>query len=131
NPNQSGSGTVGSSVSFSPKWKQSPSSYGYTGSLPAGFSVGPTTGVISGTPSRSGTYTLNLTATNGSGTGSGTFPTTITGAAEAASTPWPVNLARKGTIAFADLSVLPSNPVITAAQINQIMGWRNHATTQQ
>src|SRR4029077_12397414 len=33
--------------------------------------------------------------------------------------------------AFADLSALPSSPAITAAQINQIMGWRNHATTQQ
>jgi Putative Ig domain len=131
NPNQSGSGTVGTSVSFSPKWKQSPSSYGYTGSLPAGLSLSPTIGVISGTPSRSGTYNLNLTATNGSGTGSGTFPVTITGAAEAASTPWPVNLARKGTVAFADLTALPSNPAVTTLQIKKLIGWRNYATTQQ
>jgi hypothetical protein len=131
NPNQSGSGIVGSPVSFSPKWKQGPTSYGYTGSLPAGLSLSPATGVITGTPSRSGTYNVTLTATNGSGTGSGTFPIGITGAAEAAATPWPVNLARKGIVGFADLSVLPSNPAITSTQINQIMGWRNHATTQQ
>ena len=132
NPNQSGSGTVGSSVSFSPKWKQSPTSYGYTDpQLPAGLSLSTTTGVISGTPTRSGTFNIHLTATNGSGTGTGTYPLAISGAPEAAATPWPVNLARKGTVAFADLSVLPSNPAITTAQINQIMGWRNHATTQQ
>src|SRR5439155_20920319 len=61
------------------------------------------------------------------------------------STPWPVNLARKATVAFADLTTLPSTPkAITpttpagsmggffpTTQINEITGWRNYATTQQ
>src|SRR5581483_8832410 len=46
------------------------------------------------------------------------------------STPWPVNLARKGTVAFADLTTL-ANPSPAPAQINKLMGWRNYATTQQ
>ena len=130
-PNQSGSGTQGNPVSFSPKWNQSPTSYSYTGSLPAGLSVSPTTGAISGTPTSSGTFNIQLTATNGSGTGPGIFALTIAGALQPASTPWPVNLARKGTIAFADLTTLPSTPQVTTTQINKLVGWRNYATTQQ
>ena len=43
---------------------------------------------------------------------------TINGRIGPDSTPWPVNLARKGTVAFADLTTLPSNPAaITTAQI--------------
>jgi hypothetical protein len=57
---------------------------------------------------------------------------TINGFPSPGATPWPVNLARKGTVAFADLTALSSNPAdITTAQINQLMGWRNYATTQQ
>ena len=143
--NQSGSGTVGSSASFSPGWNHAPTSYGVTGSLPTGLSLDTTTGAISGTPTRSGTFNLNLTATNAFGTGTGTFALTITGAVAAASTPWPVNLARKGIVAFADLTALPSTPTVitpttpvgsmgnfqTTTPINKIIGWRNYATTQQ
>jgi hypothetical protein len=129
--NQSGSATQGSPVSFSPSWNQHPDSYGFTGSLPAGLSLSTTTGVISGTATSSGTFSLQLTATNGSGTGSDTFPVTITGRSAPDSTPWPVNLARKGIVAFADLTTLPSTPPATAAQINKLVGWRNYAITQQ
>jgi hypothetical protein len=124
------SATVGTAYTYTIKANQNPTSYNAT-PIPAGLSVNTATGVISGTPTRSGKFNIQITATNAVGFDTQTLVLTITGAAEAAATPWPVNLARKGTVAFADLSVLPSNPAITAAQINQIMGWRNHATTQQ
>lgn len=44
-----------------------PSSYGATG-LPTGLSVNPTTGVISGTPTQVGRFTVTLSATNDDGT---------------------------------------------------------------
>jgi Tfp pilus assembly protein PilX len=37
---------------------------------------------------------------------------------------------RKGPIAFADLTALPTTPLITQAQINSIVGWRNCASAQ-
>jgi Tfp pilus assembly protein PilX len=37
---------------------------------------------------------------------------------------------RKGSIAFADLTALPTTPLITQAQINTIVGWRNCASAQ-
>jgi hypothetical protein len=97
--------------------------------LPAGLSINTTNGNITGAPTDPGGFTITLTATNECGTGTGTLNLLIEGFASPDSTPWPVNLARKGTIAFADLTTLPSAP--TTAQINKIMGWRNYATTQQ
>ena len=47
----------------------SPTNYAAT-SLPAGLSISPSTGKISGTPTTNGTYNITLSATNGSGTGS-------------------------------------------------------------
>ena len=48
-------------------------------------------------------------------------------------TPWMVNVGRKGIITFADLTALPAAPTTTfpQAQISNIVGWRNYATTQQ
>jgi hypothetical protein len=97
--------------------------------LPAGLSINTTNGNITGAPTDPGGFTITLTATNECGTGTGTLNLLIEGFSSPDSTPWPVNLARKGTIAFADLTALPSAP--TTAQINKIMGWRNYATTQQ
>ena len=52
------------------------------------------------------------------------------GCAAPSATPWLVNVGRKGTVAFADLTALgayaPPQP-----QVDQIVGWRNYATTQQ
>ena len=53
-----------------------PTSFGATG-LPAGLSINPTTGVISGTPTTLGTYTIALSASNDGGTGNQTFTLTV------------------------------------------------------
>jgi hypothetical protein len=107
---------------------QNPTSYGANW-LPHGLSINPDTGVISGVPTSPGTFTVPLTCSNACGTGGGTLHLTINGFPSPDSTPWPVNRARKGTVAFADLTTFPSAP--SATQINKLMGWRNYATTQQ
>jgi len=60
----------------------------------------------------------------GTSTGSGPVPSP---------TPWQTNVGRKGIVAFADLTALPAAPTTTFPQnqINNIVGWRNFATTQQ
>ena len=143
---QDAAGTVNTQFSFLPNVNHNPTSFSTTSQLPAGLSLNTTNGTIFGTPTRTGTFNVVLTATNAKGSGTGTVALTITGAsAPAGPTPWPVNLARKGIIAFADLTAFPSTPTVitptTAAgsmggfpsttQINKIMGWRNYATTQQ
>jgi hypothetical protein len=48
-------------------------------------------------------------------------------------TPWPTNVGRKGILTFADLTALPAAATTTLpqGQIDNIVGWRNFATTQQ
>ena len=53
-----------------------PTSFGATG-LPPGLSVNASTGLVSGAPGANGTFTVNLTATNGTGTGSRVLTITI------------------------------------------------------
>ena len=57
---------------------------------------------------------------------------TWTGAATSSPspTPWLVNVGRKGTVAFADLTALGANPP-SRTQINNAIGWRNYAMTKQ
>ena len=100
--------------------------------LPHGVSIDANTGTVSGVPTSPGTFDVILTATNQCGFDTATLHLMITGGIPPDATPWPVNLARKGTWAFADLTALSANPGdITQAQINQLTGWRNYATTQQ
>ncbi len=100
--------------------------------LPHGLSINTTNGAITGVPTSPGSFTITLSATsNQCGTGYGTLHLTINGFPSPDSTPWPVNVARKGTWAFADLTALSSTASITSAQVNKFMGWRNYATTQQ
>jgi hypothetical protein len=61
------------------------------------------------------------------------FPVTPGGACNPAPTPWLTNVARKGTIGFADLTALPAAPstFLPQNQLDNIVGWRNYATTQR
>jgi len=69
-------GTVGTVFSYTISATNSPASYGST-TLPAGLSLNTTTGVISGTPTTAGTFTVTDTAKNISGSGTGTLTITI------------------------------------------------------
>ncbi|HEY4270793.1 MAG TPA: Ig domain-containing protein [Candidatus Udaeobacter sp.] len=137
-------GTTGTQFSYTPKTNHNPTSFG-PDILPHGLTVNSSTGLISGIPTSPGVFTITLTASNHCGNATITVPLTITGLITPDSTPWPVNLARKGTLAFADLTSLPSTPTAITpttsvgsmgnflgnTPINQLMGWRNYATTQQ
>ena len=99
--------STGVPFSLTPNTNQNPTSFGVTW-LPHGLSLNTATGNISGAPSSPGTFTVTLTCSNACGSGTATLNLMITGSAPPDSTPWPVNLARKGTVAFADLTTLPS-----------------------
>jgi len=114
--------------------------------LPHGLSINASTGEISGIPTSPGIFNILLSVTApGCPIETSTWTLTVTGFVTPDSTPWPVNRARKGTLAFADLTALPATPTaitpttpvgnmgnfLTTAPIDQLMGWRNYATTQQ
>jgi Putative Ig domain len=136
--------TAGALWSFTPNTNHSPTSF-TASALPHGLSFDTSSGNISGIPTSPGAFTINLTCTNGAGTGTAVLTLTVQGFVSPDSTPWPVNLARKGTLAFADLTALPSTPTAitpttsvasmgpspSPTLINKLMGWRNYATTQQ
>ncbi len=69
------SGTVGTAFTYTIKASYSPTSFNASG-LPSGLSINTTTGVISGTPTETGTFTVTLSATNAGGTGTETLTLT-------------------------------------------------------
>ncbi len=69
-------GTAGTAFSYQITATNSPYSFGATG-LPQGLSVNTTTGLISGTPTSTGTWTVALSATNSNGTVTATLALTI------------------------------------------------------
>lgn len=65
-----GDGAYGQPFSFQIAATNSPTSYTVS-SLPGGLSLNPATGLISGSPTEGGIFTLTVTASNAAGTGSG------------------------------------------------------------
>jgi hypothetical protein len=110
-----------------------PTSFGVSppNSLPRGLSISQDTGNITGIPTDPVARDITLTCSNACGGGTAILHLKIDGFPSPQTSPWPVNLARKGTVAFADLTALPSTPPLTFTPINKLMGWRNYATTQQ
>ena len=76
----SASGTQGQAFSYQILASNSPTSYNATG-LPASLSVNTANGLISGTPTAAGTFTVSLSATNAGGTGTAALTLTVSAAA--------------------------------------------------
>ena len=71
------SGSVGATFStYTIAGSNSPTSYSATG-LPAGLTVNPANGQITGTPTGVGTFNVTINAMNGGGTGSATLVITV------------------------------------------------------
>ncbi len=58
------------------------------------------------------------------------WPNSVPCSANPSPTPWLVNVGRKGTMAFADLTALGAYAP-TQSQVDKIAGWRNYAMTQR
>src|SRR6266700_159599 len=69
-------GQVGVAFSYQITADQAITTWSATG-LPAGLSVNTSTGLISGTPTTAGTYSVTISATNAGGTGSATLTLTL------------------------------------------------------
>jgi uncharacterized repeat protein (TIGR03803 family) len=79
-PSETTSTQLNSAFSFQIVATNGPTSFGAT-NLPAGLTVDAATGIISGAPTLSGTFTIALTATNDFAAGAGTLTLTVNPAA--------------------------------------------------
>ncbi|BDI32087.1 hypothetical protein CCAX7_41380 [Capsulimonas corticalis] len=127
------SGTVGTAFSYQITASNSPTSYSASG-LPAGLSVNTSTGLISGTPTASGTSTVTLGATNAGGTGNKTLTITISAASGASLTGTlgtpasSVNLTTEGTLDWAHWGSDGSGSWTHKSGANLIANWTATAT---
>lgn len=62
-------GTVGTPFSYTVQAANYPTGFSATGLTGSGLSINTTTGIISGTPTKAGTYTVSVTASNSAGAG--------------------------------------------------------------
>jgi len=69
-------GTIGVPFTYQITATNNPTSYNASG-LPGGLSVNPTTGVISGTPTAGGSFSVTISGSNAAGAGSATLALTI------------------------------------------------------
>ena len=90
-----------------------------SGALPTSLSLS-TAGVLSGTPSATGTFTFGVTATNSSGTGTATSFTITINAASGGSTPVVSGTPLDGTLnnAYANYQFSATNGPITSYQVS-------------
>ncbi len=93
------SGTVGIPMSFTVSATNSPTSWLLTGQ-PAGIAINASSGLISGTPSASGTFNATVKATNSAGTGTGTVTFTIAGSTPPPPPPPPPPVLKGQTVIF-------------------------------
>ncbi len=99
----SASGTASVAFSYTIMATNSPTSYSVAETLPAGLAVNPSTGVIGGTPSQTGAFSLTMRATNASGTGSAPLVLAIAAPSAPGITAQPANQVLAGAATGASL----------------------------
>jgi len=98
-------GTLGTAFNYQVTGVNNPTGYSATG-LPAGLSIDPVTGAITGTPTAFGIFSVNVTITNASGTYSSPFSIDIS--------PWPAPSSTTNAVGSTagGLSVDPSGAAV-------------------
>lgn len=120
----SGSGTYGDAFSYAITATNGPTSYSASG-LPAGLTIDPNTGVISGALGAAGTFNVTIGAANLAGTGSATLTLTVAKAV----VPVSVGSTTNNTITRA-YTGMPTNATIvtTPAGLNATFTYNGSAT---
>jgi hypothetical protein len=117
-------GTQGVAFTYQTTASDSPTGYSVVGGLPAGLTFNPTTGVLSGTPTVSGSFSLGLIARNSAGNGTAQNLAILIAAAPTAT----VTIATQGGVTFEAFNTQPA-PALTANATNAVKyQWRFNGT---